>query len=78
LGELEVSGVVGQQTRGLVGRRAGEGGYQANLRVDVEYARGTAGRHDSRGALGLVGLEVVAVDGAHEALFRSGLAVVSY
>jgi hypothetical protein len=70
LGELEISRVGGEQTSS-----AGVGAGQADLRVDVEHAVCAAGGPDNRGAVSLVVLEVVAVDGAVEFVFGAGLVV---
>lgn len=67
LGELEIGGIGGEETGR--GARAGE----ADLRVDVEHAVGAAGRPDNRCAIGLVVLEVVAVDGTDEVVLGRAL-----
>lgn len=68
LGEFKIGRVGGEETSGSV-----VGGGQADLRVDVEHARGAAGRPDNRRAVGSVVLEVVTVDGTLELVLRAGL-----
>lgn len=70
LGELEVSGVGGEET-GSFGSTAGV--LEADLGVDVEVTCGTARRPDDRGAVGLVVLEVITSNGANEGVFGGGL-----
>jgi len=72
LGELEISRVGSEETSG-----AGVGAGQADLRVDVEHAAGTAWRPDNGGAVSLVVLEVVTVDWADERVFSGALISLS-
>lgn len=67
MSELKISGVGGQEAS--CGTAAGK----ANLRVDVKHASSSARRPDNRGGIGLVVLEVVAVDRANEGVFSGGL-----
>lgn len=67
MSELEISRVGGQEAS------CGAAASKANLRVDVKHASSSARRPDNRGGIGLVVLEVVAVDWANERVFGGGL-----
>lgn len=52
----------------------GVSGGQADLRVDVQQiALAAAGRHNSRGAVGLIVFEVIASHWTSECILRAGL-----
>ena len=72
LSKLEISRVSSQNTSG-----AGVTASQADLRVDVEHAAGTAWRPDNGCAVSLVVLEVVAVGWPVELVLSRGLFRVS-
>ena len=73
MGKLEIGRVGGEETSG-----AGVGGGQADLRVDVEHARGATGRPDGGDGVGCVVLEVVTSYRAGKGVLGGGLQESQY